>query len=406
VPSENPIEVLMVGIGGYGHYYLKTLLEETPLDTISITGAVDPFPEQCSQTTILNNMGVPLFGTVEEFFRSGYRADLAIIASPIHRHVPQSIIALEHGCQVLLDKPLGVTVQEADELIAARNRLGRKVSVGYQWSHSSAIQFLKRDLMQGRYGQPRRMKALCLWPRPFSYYLRNDWAGVFRDPAGTLVLDSPANNAMAHFLHNLFYLTGERVDRSLEPLTVEAELYQVYPIGNCDTSLLRATAGDGIEVLFYASHTVDVAIGPIFEIECSGGRIVFDGPATQIVATDLYGERVSYGTPDTDHQFLKLFEAIRGVRGEDIPVCGPEAARSQTLCINGMQESVPDIVELTDDVIRIEATGDEKERRWVNGLAETLLDCYSNWRLPSEAGVPWAEKGQLVDLIDYRRFEG
>lgn len=406
VPSGNPVEVLMVGIGGYGHYYLKTLLEETPPDAVTITGAVEPFPERCHMTSILNHAGVPLFGTVREFFSSGYRADLAVIASPIHRHVPQSIIALEQGCHVLVDKPLGVTVQEADELIAARDASGKQVLVGYQWSYSSAIQFLKRDLMAGRYGEPRRLKALCCWPRPLSYFQRNDWAGMVRDPEGTLVLDSPANNAMAHFLHNLFYLAGERVDRSLEPVGVEAELYRTYPIGNCDTTVLRAFSSGGVEILFYASHSVEFAFGPVFELECSEGTITFNGPSTQVMAIDSQGNETAYGSPEADHQFLKLFEAIRTAQGGGDVVCGPEAARAHTLCVNGMHESVPDVVDMPGEVIRRESVGEEDERRWVEGLGETLLDCYNDWQLPSKSGVEWAEKGVMVDLNDYRGYEG
>ncbi len=396
----------MVGIGGYGHYYLKTLLEETPPDAVTITGAVEPFPERCPMTSILNSKGVPLFRTVEEFFSSGYRADLAVIASPIHRHVPQSIIALEQGCHVLVDKPLGVTAQEVDELIAARDASGKQVLVGYQWSYSSAIQFLKRDLIAGRFGEPRRLKALCLWPRPLSYYQRNDWAGMVRDPEGTLVLDSPANNAMAHFLHNLLYLAGERVDRSLEPASVEAELYRAYPIGNCDTTVLRAFSASGIEILFYASHSVDGAFGPVFELECSEGKITFNGPRSQVVATDREGNRTDYGSPDADHQFLKLFEAVRTAQGGGDVVCGPEAARAHTLCVNGMHESVPDVVDMPEAVIRREPVGDEDERKWVEELGETLLDCYNDWRLPSESGVEWAEKGLMIDLMDYREYTG
>ena len=65
------------------------------------------------------------------------------------------------------------------------------------------------------FGRPRRFSTLCCWPRDLAYYRRNTWAGRLRDPdTGGWVLDSPANNAMAHFLHNLLYLAGERPDRS------------------------------------------------------------------------------------------------------------------------------------------------------------------------------------------------
>ena len=46
------------------------------------------------------------------------------------------------------------------------------------------------------------------FPRPLSYFKRNDWAGHLRTPAGEDVLDSPLNNATAHYLHNMLYVLG------------------------------------------------------------------------------------------------------------------------------------------------------------------------------------------------------
>ena len=52
-----------------------------------------------------------------------------------------------------------------------------------------------------------------LWPRDERYYSRNGWAGVKRTNDGTWILDSPTNNACAHFLHNMFYVLGDRIER-------------------------------------------------------------------------------------------------------------------------------------------------------------------------------------------------
>ncbi len=43
---------------------------------------------------------------------------------------------------------------------------------------------------------------------------------------GRLVLDSPVNNACSHYLHNMFYVLGDRLDRSDQPKWVTAELYR------------------------------------------------------------------------------------------------------------------------------------------------------------------------------------
>ncbi|NIM16231.1 MAG: Gfo/Idh/MocA family oxidoreductase, partial [Candidatus Aminicenantes bacterium] len=101
----------MVGIGGYGYYYLKTLLEEFSPGSIELRGVVDPFAEQSNHYHELKRQKIPVFETLEEFYSGGYSADLAVIASPLHFHVSQSCTALKNGSHVLCDKPIGAAVQ-------------------------------------------------------------------------------------------------------------------------------------------------------------------------------------------------------------------------------------------------------------------------------------------------------
>lgn len=51
---------------------------------------------------------------MNDFYLSGGKADLAVIVSPPHYHVPQSILALHHGTNVLCDKPIGALVSDAE----------------------------------------------------------------------------------------------------------------------------------------------------------------------------------------------------------------------------------------------------------------------------------------------------
>ena len=141
-------------------------------------------------------------------------------------------------------------------MIRARDEAGKLVAIGYQWSFSSPIQRLKRDILAGGLGAPRRLRSVCLWPRDEVYYTRNDWAGRQRAADGSWILDSPVNNAMAHDLHNMLYLLGPSIDRSAQPVEIVAELYRANDIENFDTAALRVRTTSGAEVLFYGSHAI------------------------------------------------------------------------------------------------------------------------------------------------------
>lgn len=401
--EPKPVSVVMVGIGGYGCSYLKTLLEGFPPGDIELCGSVDPSAEKSELYRELKRRKVPLFTTLEDFYTAGNFADLAVISSPIHFHVPQSITALQNGSHALCDKPLGATVQEAKDLIRVRDASGKRVKIGYQWSYSPSIQTLKKDIMKGLFGRPKRLKTLCLWPRDWDYFHRNDWAGKKRDNSGRWILDSPVNNAMAHFLHNLFYLLGDEISSSACPKEVTAEIYRVYPIENFDSAACRILTQQNTELLFYGSHATYADRGPIFNLEFEDAVISYGEFSDKIAAKDNKGAEKNYGSPEKDHPFLKLFEAVDSVKHPKPDVCGPEAAFSQTLCMNGIQESVPEILTFPKSLIHEENT---QGRIWIKGLDEVLYRCYQQGVLPSEIKVRWAKKGKTINLENYHFFPG
>ncbi len=403
--NHETVSVLVVAIGGYGFHYLKTLVEELQPSRCHIVGVVDPMAKQSRLWPVVSLLGVPVRPTIEEFYAEGHHADLAVISSPIHWHVPQSVVALAHKTSVLCDKPLGATIQEAHELIRARDRSGRWVMIGYQWSYSAAIQALKADILAGRFGKPIRLSTLCCWPRDLSYYGRNDWAGRLRDgTTGRWVLDGPENNAMAHYLHNLFFVLGPEMHLSAEPCSIQAELYRANAIENCDTAVCRAMTNEGVELLFYASHATERTIAPRFRFEFEYAVISCGNEnGGGIVTLERGGREMSYGSPDDTPQFRKLVAALDRVNGAGPIVCGPEAAMAQTRAVNGMHDSVPEIAAFPASLIRRERS---PERVYVEGLDDILMRCYREGRLPSEAGVPWATAGRSVDLAGYDYFPG
>lgn len=208
---------------------------------------------------------------------------------------------------------------------------------------------------------------------------------------------------MAHFLHNLFYVLGERIDRSAQPAEVTAELYRACSIENFDSVACRVFTEKGTELLFYASHAVPEDRGPMFSFEFEQATVTYGEFSDDIIARDYGGQEKHYGSPEADHPFLKLFEAVSAVRKSKLILCGPEAARSQTLCVNGIQESVPEIMTFPESMAQQEG---KKGKRWVKGLAEAFYDCYQKGILPSEADFSWARRGRQVDLGNYQFFPG
>ncbi len=388
--------VALVGLGGYGHTYVKALLNPETAAKMKFVAGIDPLPNGCAHLPEIRRQGIPLFHSLEDFLRSG-RADLVILSTPLQLHCEQACLALDAGSHVLCEKPLGADSQQVRLMTEARDRNRRQLAIGYQWSFSPAIQQLKRDIAAGRFGRPGRLRTRVYWPRDHKYYTRNPWAGRQRDPDGRLVLDSPANNACAHYLHNMFYVLGEAIDRSDWPVAVTAELYRANSIQNYDTVILRCRTKGAAEVLFVASHATQNECNPVFRYEFEQATVHYGKFGDAIVAQRPDGSRIDYGSPPSSDYPHKLFDVLQSIQTAQPVACGPEAAGAQTACIYAAQQSMPNIVDFPPELVTVEGAPGQP-RTYVKDLDKTLDHCYERFSLPSELGASWSARGVEIEV--------
>lgn len=393
------VSVVLVGIGGYGGTYCSLLLNQGSNPVAKIVGVVDPFAEKASFYAQLKEKNIPFYNTLTEFYQQ-HKAELAVISTPISLHCPQTCEALEHGSNVLCEKPLCALISEAEQMLAARERAGLQVAIGYQWSFSSAMRALKADILSGRLGQPKRLKTIALWPRKDSYYARNNWAGALQNARGEWVLDSPANNACAHYLHNMFFLLGATPETSVGLKSVQAELYRANAISNYDTCIFRVATASGAEVLFYSTHACGRLLGPVFEFEFTKATVNYaryaSGTLAEVTARFQDGSQKLYGFPDADGVSAKLWDTIRAVRGQGKISCGIETAMMQTICINAAMQSCPEIKEFPPELVyKMGVPG--AQVKVMTGLAEYMEQAYhSNQMLAEVCSEPWVQPGKVV----------
>jgi predicted dehydrogenase len=380
----DPVKVLLVGIGGYGEAYLSALLHEEQGKRCKIVGAVDPEPARSIHLAELASLGVPVFASFDLFFKES-TADLAVISSPIQLHAEQVEEALIHGCHVLVEKPVAASTKDVDRMIETRDRMERFVAVGYQWSFAGSILRLKQDILAGMFGAPKSGKCITLWPRTEGYYNRNEWAGKERDAAGRAIFDSPANNAMAHFLHNLFFLFGDGLDSATEPIEVDVRLARANEIETFDTISAKVRATGDVELFIYASHAIaeHEAIEPRFVLEFEDATIDFPGEMEPITARFQDGMTIEYPSPNVSTQTRKLWACVNAVVGSGPIPCGLEAARPQVQCVEMIHGAEVHVPSFPQETVHVTETAEGK-LRWVDGLADAMVGGY--------------ERGELVDF--------
>jgi predicted dehydrogenase len=383
----------MVGIGGYGNTYLRSIPQHT---NAVLTASIDPMPELAKQWPELQAQKIPNYANVNDFLASETEIDLAIISSPIAFHAEQSSALLNAGIHVLCEKPIAATMQEAKQMQQARDASGRFLEIGYQWCYSEAIQALKRDIIDGVFGAAKTLVTRVEWPRSSAYYTRNNWAGHIKNKYGQIVNDSPVGNATAHYLNNMLYILGKEIHTSTFANSITAECYRANPIENYDTACCRIETEAGADILFYTTHAVKDKNGPVFKYLFEKAEIHYQDEG-DIIAHFENGSCKNYGNPDAD-RMRKLSFCIDQCLdpSHQNSICSVESASALTQCVEALQKiSVSTIPKEESRKKTIDA---DHTLIYVPSLHRAVITAYEQHKLFSEIDIPWAVKSTTVPI--------
>ena len=395
-----PVKFGIVGIGGFGKTHVRSIeaLEADGKARIDAAVVIDPenHPEKLAEFATRN---VRIYDSIEALLEEG-GVDYITLPIGIHHHVPLSILSLEAGFNVVCEKPIAATVQDANQLIDVKNKTGKTVLIGYQSIYAPSTQTIKTRLLDGKLGKLNAIRIKGGWPRGSKYYNRNGWAGRLTLDDGTYVLDSPINNAMAHDVNNAMYLCGTSQHTSAEPETVQAELYRARHIETFDTASVRIMA-NGVEVIIGLSHSTRENFNPIMMLDCEKGQVEWTRGSATIRYSD--GTEENFDEKNLRDHNGPFHNAIDILRNNAEPLCPPEVARAQTLCINGAHESCPEITNISDDFI--DATDRDGDLfHIVRGLDELLDQSFEEKKLFSELGAEWGVASTPFDMTNYDHF--
>jgi predicted dehydrogenase len=402
---RTPVRVGLAGLGGYAAYMADRLLAEsrTAAAHAKLSAVCDPeidrFTERVAE---LRTRGVNLVSSLDELLSQDIQA--VFLPVPIDLHRPFTEAALNADKAVLCEKPAAGSVDDVDAMIAARDAAALPVGIGFQDVYQPGVHELKRRILRGDFGVVLSASVVGCWPRGDRYYRRNNWAGKLKHN-GRWVLDSPANNALAHYIHLALFLLGPTEFTSAVPLEVEAELYRANPIENYDTCSLRLTFDGGSHALIALTHACQNNMEPDVLIRAERARIRYS-PARRI---DIRTESVTETIKLLRNPHSAMFETMQKWL-TDGPNSAPggtlEMARAHTVAINAASQIAP-IVDIPDDFI--ESGVDERGAplTTVRGLVDALLGATREGRMLHESRLaPWSVPAKDIDARGYCCFPG
>lgn len=161
--------------------------------------------------------------------------DIVTIATPSGAHLEPTVKAAAAGKHIVCEKPLEVTLERIDKMIAACKANQVMLAGIFQRRFNEASQVFKKTAQSGRLGRITLADAYIKWYRTQQYYDSGAWRGTWRLDGGGAMM-----NQSIHTIDLLYYLNG---DVSAVCAFADLALHKRIEVEDNAVAILRFTNG-------------------------------------------------------------------------------------------------------------------------------------------------------------------
>lgn len=219
--------------------------------------------------------------------------DAVYIASPVVMHAKQAMAAADAGKHILIEKPLAMTSEEGERVVAHCEKKGVKIAAGLMMRFGSYVQAMKKAISEGKIGKPVSGYAqfTCWYPD-----IPGAWRQKKASGAGGAMMDMGV-----HCIDLLQYILDSN---AVEVAAFNDTLSFKYEVEDSSTVMLRME--NGCQCVVQSNFNIpDEAAKWRVEIFGDRGRLIGDGVIGQVdggsldaIFLDGYGEYVAMQDQD------------------------------------------------------------------------------------------------------------
>ena len=235
----NEVRIAVAGAGLIGKRHVA---EVDASDAARLSAVVDPFP---AAAEVAEKFGVPVYPSLGELFESD-KPDGVILATPNRLHVSGGLECVAAGVPVIVEKPVGDTVETATRLVEAGEAAGVPVLTGHHRNYSPVMAKAREIVRSGRLGPIVAVTGTALFHKPDEYF--DVGGGWRREPGGGPILIN-----LTHEVNSLLTLVGDIV--CVQAVTSNAT--RGYPVE--DTAAMVFTFANGALGTFLLSDAAGSA---------------------------------------------------------------------------------------------------------------------------------------------------
>lgn len=132
--------------------------------------------------------------------------EVVAVATDSGVHAEIALYCIEHGINVIVEKPMAMSMQDAMKMIKRSEEKGVKLAVCHQNRFNVAVQETRKAVETGRFGKMSHGSINVRWNRNKAYYEQAPWRGKWASDGGALM------NQCIHGIDLLRWMMGDEVE--------------------------------------------------------------------------------------------------------------------------------------------------------------------------------------------------
>jgi predicted dehydrogenase len=171
------------------------------LDNAEIAGFCDTKIEKA--TKFADRSSIPVFSNAREMMdKIGGEVDIVNILTPSGNHRQSIMEVVDYGKPIVVEKPIALRLDEADEIIKACDHHDVKIFVVHQNRYNLPVIKAREAMEEGRFGKLVMGTVRLRWKRDQKYYDSADWRGTWAYDGGVFT------NQASHHIDMLTWFMG------------------------------------------------------------------------------------------------------------------------------------------------------------------------------------------------------
>ncbi len=200
------IKYALIGCGRISTNHLKA----AKLNNFEIIALCDIVPSKMelllAKHNMQNNTSIKRYTNYLAMINENPDINLISIATDSGKHAEIALDVIKKNINVIIEKPMAMSIQDANRIIEESEKHNVKVSVCHQNRFNIAVQRTRKALEEGRFGKISHASINVRWNRGKDYYDQASWRGKWSSDGGALM------NQCIHGIDLLRWMLGNEIE--------------------------------------------------------------------------------------------------------------------------------------------------------------------------------------------------